>query len=322
MARRPRIEFAGAVYHVINRGRRGRDLFGQAERAEAFERLLLEASGRCGWELAGYCLIGDHYHLALTTPKGNLVDGMQWLQSAFANGLKKSLPGQGEVFERRYRAILVEPGPLVRQLVDFLHLNPVRSGLRSVYNLESYPWSSFPKYLDRSGRPECLTCAGWLRHLKGLRDSPAGWARYREHLAAVTDLAPAEREKLIGKMCRGPVLGSREYRLRFRGGFEKTALTGGVAGADLREMNRTEWERLTAEFLAQLGKTEADLLAARKSAEWKAAVAWTLKQRTSVTNPWLSRRLKMGPPAMVSRVATAFGHLPPEVRQRYRLEKK
>lgn len=317
MARKPRIEFAGAVYHVSNRGKSRRTLFGQPGPADVFERTLLEACRRCGWQLAAYCLMGDRYDLALTTPRGNLVEGMQWLQSTFANSLKRNLFPRGEVFAGRYRAVLVEPGPFLRPLVDYIHLAPVRGALRSVYNLENYPWSSFPKYLDPSIRPSCLTCHDWLAHSGGLTDEPAGWEEYRASLAAILTLDAHQRETLFGRMDRGWVLGSNEYRQTLRPKLHPSGKTRDWGGKDLRAMNETEWETLTAELLKRLGKSSRDIAAARKSAEWKAAVAFHLKQRTSATNPWLSRRLNMGPPAMTSRLATAFGRLPPETQTRY-----
>lgn len=318
MARKPRIEFAGAVYHVINRGKARRHLFSQPAPAEAFERTLLETCRRCGWQLAAYCLVGDHYQLALTTPRGNLVPGMQWLQSTFANWFKLNATQRGEVFESRYRAILVEPGPALRRLVDYIHLDPVRGALRSVYNLENYPWNSFPKYLDPSIRPSCLTCQDWLAPSGDLTDTPAGWESYRASLAAIMTLDPRQTEELFGRMGRGWVLGSNEYRQALRRKFHQMEKKRDWGGKDLRALNEKEWETLAVDYLKRLGKTARDIATARKSAEWKAAIAFVLKQRTSVTNPWLSSRLNMGPPAMASRLATAFGRLPPEAQARYK----
>lgn len=318
MARKPRMEFAGAVYHVINRGKSRRNLFSQPAPAEVFERTLLETCRRCGWQLAAYCLIGDHYQLALITPRGNLVAGMQWLQSTFANRFKQNARQRGDVFESRYRAILVEPGPALQRLVDYIHLDPVREALRSVYNLENYPWSSFPKYLDPSNRPPCLTCRDWLRDAGEFTDTPAGWEAYRASLAAIIALEAHQKEQLFARMGRGWVLGSDEYRQLLRRKFQHMEAKRDWGGKDLRAMNEKEWDALAADYLKQLGKSSRDIAVARKSVEWKAAIAFFLKERTSVTNPWLSRRLNMGPPAMVSRLTTAFGRLSPEIQAGYR----
>ena len=78
MARSPRAEFAGARYHVINRGNYRQDLFTLHKTGEAFERTLLEAWQRFGWELSAYVLMINRFHLAIRTPEPNLCAGMQW----------------------------------------------------------------------------------------------------------------------------------------------------------------------------------------------------------------------------------------------------
>ena len=84
MARKPRIEYGGAAYHVMSRGNGGADIFyGDKDR-----RLLLdtldEACTRCAWEIHAWVLMRNHYHLLLVTPKGNLVDGMKCMKNACA----------------------------------------------------------------------------------------------------------------------------------------------------------------------------------------------------------------------------------------------
>ena len=81
MPRKQRIEYPGAVYHVISRGNYRMDLFAHANTAEAFERTIFEAVERCGWRLYAYVIMSNHYHLAIETPEPNLVTGMRWLQS-------------------------------------------------------------------------------------------------------------------------------------------------------------------------------------------------------------------------------------------------
>ena len=105
MARKPRIEYAGAVYHVLNRGNYRGDLFETAGAAEAFVVCLGEACERMGWRVHGYCLMRNHYHLALETPRGNLVSGVHWLQSTFGNRFNRYRGERGRAFQGRYQAI-------------------------------------------------------------------------------------------------------------------------------------------------------------------------------------------------------------------------
>ncbi|MBI5768031.1 MAG: transposase, partial [Verrucomicrobia bacterium] len=85
MARKLRLEFPGACYHVINRGNYRARVFATEATRAAFEACVFEACEKSGWVLHAFVVMNNHYHLALETPEGNLVAGMQWLQATFAN---------------------------------------------------------------------------------------------------------------------------------------------------------------------------------------------------------------------------------------------
>jgi REP element-mobilizing transposase RayT len=75
MARPLRIEFAGACYHVINRGNYRRNLFGEPGAAESFEIALGQAALRFRWRLHAYVVMRNHFHLALELTEPNLSEG-------------------------------------------------------------------------------------------------------------------------------------------------------------------------------------------------------------------------------------------------------
>ena len=77
MARKGRIEFGGAVYHVLDRGDRREPIVRSDGDRAAFVRTLGEACARAGWRLHGFVLLSNHYHLLLETPQANLVAGMR-----------------------------------------------------------------------------------------------------------------------------------------------------------------------------------------------------------------------------------------------------
>jgi len=82
MARKLRLEFPGACYHVLNRGNYRRNLFARADAAAAFERVLFQAAARFGWRLHAFVIMRNHFHLAVETPEANLSVGMKWLQGS------------------------------------------------------------------------------------------------------------------------------------------------------------------------------------------------------------------------------------------------
>ena len=83
MARKLRIEFAGAVYHVISRGDRGEAIYQDDEDRRQFLQFLGEVGDRTGWLINAFVVMTNHYHLLLETPEANLVVGMRWLQGAY-----------------------------------------------------------------------------------------------------------------------------------------------------------------------------------------------------------------------------------------------
>ena len=82
MARKLRLEYPGATYHVINRGNYRQNVFEKAGAAEAFERCLGETAERYKWVVHAYVIMRNHFHLAVETPEPNLSTGMKFLQRA------------------------------------------------------------------------------------------------------------------------------------------------------------------------------------------------------------------------------------------------
>ena len=81
ISRKARVEFAGAVYHVLDRGDRRESIFREGRDREAFLTALGEVCRRTGWWVHAYVLMGNHYHLLIETPHANLVAGMRWFQT-------------------------------------------------------------------------------------------------------------------------------------------------------------------------------------------------------------------------------------------------
>jgi len=145
MPRKPRVEYAGAVYHVMDRGDRLKTVFREGGDRELFLKTPGQACERTGWRVHSYVLMGNHYHMLLETPEPNLSTGMQWLQSTYTirHHVKHRL--RGHLFQGRYKAIPVdgEDGTYFRTVSDYIRLNPARAGLARERLLD-YRWSSFP----------------------------------------------------------------------------------------------------------------------------------------------------------------------------------
>jgi putative transposase len=301
MARKPRIEFEGACYHVFNVGADAAGLFTTPDAAQAFTDLLLEAVVRMQWRLHAYCLTRDRYHLALETPQGNLTAGVHWLQSAYGNRFTRFHGARRRAFRSRFRAILVEPGAPWARLVDYIHLRPAETGLVPFARLGQFRWSSYRTFArGAAGRPPGLMCADWLS-TEGMEDSPEGWRAYADRLAALSANEHRRAEAGFARMCRGWAHGSEAFCEERRRDVGRMAAAQDWGAPRLAELNRREWETRLAAGTRALGRELATAPTEPKSAPWKIALAAWLRRHTSATNPWLTAHLHMGPPDAVSR---------------------
>ena len=298
MPRAVRLEFPGAIYHVFNRGNYRKELFADAGGAHAFEKALLEVAVRDGWKLHAYAILSNHFHLAVETPNSNLVAGMQWLEGTFASRFNRFHKERGHVFQGRYKALVVQPGPHLLAVVDYVHLNPVRAGLCKLAGLKEYPFSSYQKFF-RHKPPEGLERAAFLTELK-LPDSLAGMNRYAEHLQAVLEKDPARREELDRQFCRGWFLGEQEYREALIKQLGDKQLRPSWHGPELQAMREAEWESMVEAKLRELRKDASAIEQDAKSAPWKVEIARFMRANSNASNPWLAQRLNMGHPSRVS----------------------
>ena len=300
MARKLRLEFPGACYHVINRGNYRADIFATERARVAFEACLFEACAKSSWRLHAYVLMSNHYHLALEAPEGNLVTGMQWLQATFANRFNKLRGARGHLVQGRYKSLLVEEGLPLGQVCHYIHLNPVRAGVTSAEALDRYRFGSY-WYLSRpKQRPVCLDFTPALVEAGNLPDNAAGWRSYRDYLAwQVTD-GPAGRSKAYVKLSKGWALGGADFKRALIHDHALAASSRAWESQGALEIRTEQWRVALVRCLRHVGKEQLEIKAGRKSAHWKVAIAAALKLKTQVSNRWLCEQLHMGTPVAVS----------------------
>ena len=103
MPRSPRIEYEGAQYHVMCRGDHQEAIFKDDKDREMFLETLGEMCERSGIVIYSYVLMGNHYHLLVETPAGNLVAGMRWFQSTYTARYNARHRERGHLFQGRYK---------------------------------------------------------------------------------------------------------------------------------------------------------------------------------------------------------------------------
>jgi len=148
MARPLRIQYPGAVYHVMARGNQGQEIFKDDRDRQCFLETLGEACEKTGWTIHAYVLMGNHYHLLVETPEGNLVSGMKWVQGAYTQRYNSRHRLFGHLFQGRYKAAIVDgrDEDYFQVVSTYIHLNPARANLIRVgaERLKGYRWSSYP----------------------------------------------------------------------------------------------------------------------------------------------------------------------------------
>ncbi len=159
MSRPLRIEFAGALYHVTSRGDGREDIFLDDSDRKLFLEVLAEVSERFNWTVHSYCLMGNHYHLLLETPDGNLSKGMRQLNGVYTQRFNRKHKRVGHVFQGRYKAIIVQKQTYLLELARYIVLNPVRA--RMVRSAKDWPWSSYRASAGLADCPSWLT-TDWI----------------------------------------------------------------------------------------------------------------------------------------------------------------
>lgn len=305
MARQKRIESSDGIYHVINRGNYRKYIFETEGARDSFENTLLEACERMGWHLDAYTILSNHFHLCVETPQGNLSEGMQWLQGTFGTRFNRLRRENGHLFQGRFKSLIVEPGPHLLRLVEYIHLNALRAGLETKAELGKYRWSSLYHFPKRKSRTPYLD-ANWLDYTDEADDSAGGWKRYLNLLRMRAEDDPAEVAKLEKQMNRGWCIGSMAFKKALVGEYLEEGGILRLEEEELQELNRLQWEELLEKSLRALGKTEGDVDKERKGAQWKLAVASRLKRRSAVSNKWVSEKLKMGNPKAMSSICGKY----------------
>jgi len=308
MARLHRFEYPGAIYHVLNRGNYRSWIFEDDGAKSSFQKCLMEACDRAGWTLHAYCVMGNHFHLAIETPEPNLSDGMRWLQSVFANRFNRFRKERGHLFQGRFKSILVEDWDRLAWLCHYIHLNPVRAGICDLPSLKSYRYSSYWHLCNVKTRELFMCFEAFLEGAGGLKDSPRDRRKYEQYLTCLSEDVQARKNAAFDKMSKGWALGSKNFKKAVLMDEESRIANIELGSKDYAELREELWEEETNRCMKLLGMNPAITGSDPKSADWKVAIAARLKSRMLCTNSWIGQRLNMGAPESISRYCSELSN--------------
>jgi REP element-mobilizing transposase RayT len=294
VARKLRIQYAGAIYHVMNRGDRRDPIFEDDQDYEGFLHTLDQACQKALWQVHAYCLMPNHIHLVIETPQPTLVVGMKWLLGTYTSRFNRRHKQFGHLFSGRYKALVVDGSGngYLKSVCDYVHLNPVRANLlQPEQPLETFRWSSYPLYMGvPRQRPAWLRVDRLLGEWGIPKDSAAG----RRALAqGLERRRTADTREEFQRMERGFCVGDEEFGREL---LEAVSQRPGTShyGEAVQEAVEVRAERLVTGRLKAMGWTEEELAARRKGDPAKVKLAAELRAGTTMPLAWIAERLAMG----------------------------
>ena len=153
-------------------------MFHDTDYFETFLQGLEESHKRFGLEVQAYCLMSNHYHLLIKTPRANLSRIMRHVDGLYTQRHNRLRQTDGSLFRGRYKAIVVEASDYLLQVSRYIHRNPIETKKPLVTKLEEYPWSSYPNYINQASLPN------WLNRetVYGELASPRRYQAYRQYV--------------------------------------------------------------------------------------------------------------------------------------------
>lgn len=186
MPRHKRLELAGCIYHVIQRGIERREIFKDDADRKEFLRRFEEALTKTGSKCYGWALMSNHFHLLVRTGTKPLSDLMRKVLSGYATYFNVRHKRRGFLYQNRYKSILCQEDVYLLELVRYIHLNPLRARIvKDIAGLNRYKWSghsvligkndadfqSTGEILDRFGDTKSRAMSNYLRFVEEAKDT-------------------------------------------------------------------------------------------------------------------------------------------------------
>ena len=204
MARKPRIHFPSAVYHVILRGNAGDQIFFSDQDRYRLYLILQYAVERFGCRIHAFCLMRNHIHLIVQAGDIPLSRIMQNVSLRFTKWINYTQSRTGHLFQGRYKALLIDADAYLLELVRYIHLNPVRAGI--VATVDEYLWSGHGAYLGKEILPWFTT-----DYVLSMFSPRTEQARKAYDSFMLDGIGEGQRIEFHSGTCEGRILGSDSF---------------------------------------------------------------------------------------------------------------
>ena len=305
MARALRVEYAGAVYHVMARGHEKSPIFRDERDRNRFLQLLGSTVVDLGIQVHGYCLMDNHYHLLVETPEGGLSRAMKAIGGRYSQWFNGRHKRSGRLFEGRFKSVLVQKESLLLELARYVVLNPVRARLAA--GAGDWRWSNYRATAGRCAAPPWLAIDWTLAQFAGSRYTAR--EAYRRFVAAGKDSG----EK-IEKLEKKPYVGDRRFMRR----VERM-----MAGKPVGDEIPLRYKRVGEVHLARIEKAVArewhvpvEGLARRRGGEDKKAAIYLAKKLTRLSGRQIGKAFGVKPARVSNVVAEIEENGPPALARR------
>ena len=159
MARPLRVQYPDALYHITCRGIERRKIFETDKDREKILEYLALSREIYGAKVYGFVLMSNHFHLLVMTPKANLSEFMRHFNISYTAYFNKRYSRSGNLYQGRYKSLLVEEELYLNKLLHYIHLNPVwtKSKIKEEIKdkleyIKNYRWSTLSGYLNKKKR--------------------------------------------------------------------------------------------------------------------------------------------------------------------------
>ncbi|MEW6375314.1 MAG: transposase [Thermodesulfobacteriota bacterium] len=311
MARQLRVEFENAFYHITSRGNLRDKIFYDASDRERFLKILSRTKERYGFLLHAYALMDNHYHLLMETPKANLSQIMQNINTSYTVYVNRKYQRSGHLLQGRFKGIIVDKDRYLVALSRYIHLNPVR--VKLVKRPIEYPWTSYRAFMDQKAENSLVDTGETLSYFSKRRNRAV--RAYREFV----EVDEGRDENPFAAMEAGLLLGDGGFKAKVLRRIERMKVDEEIPQAK-RLRKRVSIDAVIKACQVFYGKNRKALLERTKGNEGRQVAIYLAKILSGGKGKEIGQRFGIKGPAVSDAIKRIEGRLDKESQLRERIE--